>query len=359
MTSLKKVYTLICLLSVFFSFFPLATNAVTANFESTTDEALALLEEVLLIDLSKYDVTLRSHSFDNIAPPLMPKLVVEENVKYELTSEGSNVSAIFIFKNGTMAWCRISTIDGLSIHKDQQQLTNDLDTAKGVLERYQNTLGLSGFYAMRDILNTVDTLESTLKTYGNLKLEVTKQSDATSFDWFYMYAGVDTEAFSIQIQNGDVRYITNYLCLSTVGSADVKIFEDQAINLAKEYLVSFSWNATDGSGNQVEVKDFNVLDSPVNAELSMQPRESMELYPYWYIELCLDKVYPGSVSSIHVGLWADTSTIVYCQPISAGVAYPAETETNNDLIDTSLVAVIPVVLIAVIVVAFFVKKRCK
>ncbi len=151
----------------------------------------------------------------------------------------------------------------------------------------------------------------------------------------------------------------NHLCLTKVGSTEVKISEEQAVNIAKEYLKTFSWKANDGSEELVEVKDFKVLASPVKAKLSMQPRESFELYPYWYVELVLDKVYQGSVNSIHVGLWADTGTVAYCQEISAGAAYPTETETNKNTppIDIPTVAVISVAILAAAITTIVLKKK--
>ncbi|MBE3116498.1 hypothetical protein IMZ68_04770 [Candidatus Bathyarchaeota archaeon] len=356
----RKVCVCVCLIVVAFLAFPFAQAAESTAESTVPQQALSFLEEVVQLDVSKYNVTLASNSFDYIGPPILPELVVHENVKYELAAQGSKVNAIFIFKNGTIAWCSIYTIEGTPIYKEHQP-TNDLDRAKNVLERYQNTIGIPGFTSMRDLLNTVDKLESTVKTSGSMKLEITQESDTTRFEWFHGYGGVDTEALSIRIQNGNVRYITNYLCLTKVGGTEVKISEEQAVNIAREYAKSFSWKANTGSEELVEVKDFKILESPVKTKLSMQPRESFELYPYWYVELCLDKVYPGSVSSIHVGLWADTGAVNYCHEISAGAAYPPdEPQTKNTIpIGIPIVAIISVAILAIAIATIIIKKRRK
>lgn len=357
MKPLKKFYACTCLISIVLLAFPLA-NAIDSTSESTTKEALAYLEKVIQLDLSKYNITLVSHSYDNIGPPLLPELVVHEIVNYKLESEGSKISAIFRFKNETFAWCSTYVIEGSPLYIEQQADT-DLDRAKGALERFQDTIGVPGFPVMRDLLGTVDKIESTVKISGNTKLEIKQDESTTSFEWSISYGGVDTKALSITVINGNVETIMNHLCLTKVGSTEVKISEEQAVNIAKEYLKTFSWKANDGSEELVEVKDFKVLESPVKAKLSMQPRESFELYPYWYVELFLDKVYPGSVNSIHVGLWADTGAVAYCHEISAGAAYPTETETKNSPIDASIVAAILVALLAVVVASVVIKKRHK
>jgi hypothetical protein len=49
---------------------------------------------------------------------------------------------------------------------------------------------------------------------------------------------------------------------------------------------------------------------------------SKTLFPHWRIDRSLDKGYPGGVSSIAVGLWADTGTINYIQELSYGGSIP-------------------------------------
>jgi hypothetical protein len=42
----------------------------------------------------------------------------------------------------------------------------------------------------------------------------------------------------------------------------------------------------------------------------------LTLYPYWYVTLYLDKTYPGGVSEIGVGVWADTGQVASIQAIA-------------------------------------------
>ncbi len=151
-----------------------------------------------------------------------------------------------------------------------------------------------------------------------MKLEVTQDSESTRFKWSQVYNGVDTTTFNIRFLNGVLRSFTNSLCLETIGGTDVNISETQAIKIAVERAKNFSWKAGTDPNNMTEVKDFTVLESPVKAELSMQPREGTTLCPYWMVDLYLDKVYPGGVSSIEVGLWADTGEIHLIQELSYG-----------------------------------------
>ena len=89
--------------------------------------------------------------------------------------------------------------------------------------------------------------------------------------------------------------------------------EEETIVIAREYAKSFSWTA-DGE----EVKNFVILQEPVETRLWPHPRESLELVPYGYVTLHLDKVYPGNVGSIGFGIWTDQGAVSGVQTISAG-----------------------------------------
>jgi hypothetical protein len=60
----------------------------------------------------------------------------------------------------------------------------------------------------------------------------------------------------------------------------------------------------------VVVSDFTVLEEPVSAVFHPTQREEyLVLIPYWEVTLSLDKVYPGGVNRIGVGVWADTGEV--------------------------------------------------
>jgi hypothetical protein len=314
--------------------YPVVNATTESSVESNVpEEALDFMEDVAQFDLSKYNVTLISHSFDHLGPPQLPAYIVQENVYYKLEQENSKIDAVFHFRNGTFSSCMLYVNEGSPIYSITQP-DKEISKATQVFDNYLVYSGVSDFFAMRNLLNEVDKLENTVKTAGNIKLEITSESNSTKFLWSVMSSGAETKALSLRFLSGNLQGIKNYLCLTTVSDAYIGISKEEAVNIATEYASDFSWKARTNSGELIEVKNVTILDSPVKAELSMQPRDGMVLYPYWYIELCLDTVYPGGVSSIHVGLWADTGVVNYCQEISAGTAYIAD-ESETDNIQTS------------------------
>jgi hypothetical protein len=113
---------------------------------------------------------------------------------------------------------------------------------------------------------------------------------------------------------------TNFEAVFTFNNAKYETCYIQRINGTITYTQQ-SWTVGLDSSNSTEIKDFKVLNSPVQAQLGMNIRGDYA-YPYWRVDLYLDKVYPGEVSSIAVGIWADTGDVIYCQELSYGAGAP-------------------------------------
>ena len=88
------------------------------------------------------------------------------------------------------------------------------------------------------------------------------------------------------------------------------------MEIAENRLKTFSWSTVE-NGQIVEVKDFLVLDQPRTVQLLPHSRDKpLELIPYYYITFYLNKVYPGNINGIGVGIWADTGEVRDCQTLT-------------------------------------------
>jgi hypothetical protein len=133
----------------------------------------------------------------------------------------------------------------------------------------------------------------------------------------YTANGVDFAAKSLRLvfQKHFLQELSDDWSLYKVGSTQVNVSKEQAIQIARNAAKTFEWNA---SG--VQVSNFNVLAEPVSAVFFPHPRtELLTLVPYWYITLYLDRDYPGGVNSIAVGVWADTGKVANIQALSGQV----------------------------------------
>jgi len=98
----------------------------------------------------------------------------------------------------------------------------------------------------------------------------------------------------------------------------MSVSEEEAINITVEFLEDFSLGATQ-NGKLVKVTDFVMLDETVSIQLLSHTREKpLDLIPYYYVTVYLDKVHPGNVNNIGVGIWADTGAVSGYKTISAG-----------------------------------------
>jgi hypothetical protein len=113
--------------------------------------------------------------------------------------------------------------------------------------------------------------------------------------------------------------MTDGYFLYSVGNTNLAVSREQAIELAKNYVKTLTYNL---EGQQVS--GFTVADEPLSVQLVPHTRgNSVALFPYWYIELKLNQIYAGGRNVITVGIYADTQQIADVQMLSTS----AGTET--------------------------------
>ena len=131
----------------------------------------------------------------------------------------------------------------------------------------------------------------------------------------YTDKGIDFNAKSLRMtfQNNVLTALTDGYFLFTVGNTNLAITQDKAVQIAKNYVKTLTWNI-DGK----QVSGFNTLDQPVSVQFVPHPRgNSVALVPYWYVVLRLDQIYAGGINEVTVGLYADTGEVVDVQMLSS------------------------------------------
>ena len=193
-------------------------------------------------------------------------------VVYLLVSDESKLEAAFGFKNESFAHCTLWTT-GSPLYSEPQP-TNVVDVAEGLLQRYQTYTGapdfegIRDFEGMRNILDKVDATENVTATLGNVKLEVTSEPVYTIFQWGYTLNGVDFPGITLEFRKGMFCELNDVWSIYRVGSTDVNVSREEAINIALKHVETFSWNVSMGDNNPpLEVTDFNILEEQSTAEL--------------------------------------------------------------------------------------------
>ena len=164
---------------------------------SNSDQVLLFLEEVVRIDVPKYDVTMLGTS---VTHPDWLDGLAQVTGKYTLESETSKLDVLFKFRNGTLSWCLMRVIEG-SPHYLDVQSGNIREAADDFLERYQGYLGDSELEEMRNILDG-EVADNSTTIVGNLKFTMSVTSFSSYFDWRYTIEGIDCGGVDVSFHNG-------------------------------------------------------------------------------------------------------------------------------------------------------------
>jgi hypothetical protein len=195
------------------------------------------------------------------------------------------------------------------------QPTDTLLAIRELVERYEAYTGDAYLQEMLSLITDVNSENYNGATLNQTKLQVTTSGSTAQVLLIYTENGIDFSGKSLwlTLENGALIQMTDGWFLFNVGSTQVNILEQQAIQIAVNQLKDFTWNT-----NGTQVTNFNVVEEKIIAQFIPHPRtKSLALIPYWYITLPLDKVYPGEVSRIAVGVWADNGEIASIQTLSS------------------------------------------
>jgi hypothetical protein len=283
---------------------------------TSSDKGVRIIRDVVQIDVSKYQTTLLS---DTVEQRSDLGDVVEEILKYSLVNSESKIDLVLRFRNDHFSLYQLTLVEGLLQYAPiftQPQSGSVLEATKGLIERYESVTNDPYLYEMSTLLASTNETSSEL-VLGNTKLTITVNGDNSEVLLQYTANGVDFSAKSVHFvfQKHVLTEFSDDWSLYQVGSTQVSVSKDQAIQIARNAAKNFQWNA---SG--VQVSNFVVLQEPVSAVFFPHPRtELLTLVPYWYVTLYLDRVYPGGVNSITVGIWADTGEVANIQALSSQV----------------------------------------
>jgi DNA-binding transcriptional ArsR family regulator len=278
-----------------------------SNTSSNAEQAKTLLNSVLQIDTSKYQLTLKGDTVQHRADL---GGVVEEIMQYSLVNNYSRIDLTLRFRNGHFSLLQINQLEGapnFPLMYTQPQPTDVVEACRGILDRYKAAFNDSYMYPISTVMATANSNSSGL-TSGDAKLQFSAYDDYADVLLMFSNNGTDFQAKNIHLayQNKKLTEFSDDWSLFKVGSTQINISKDQAVLIAKNAAKTFSWTA-----NGMKVTSFQVLDNPVSAQFYPKPGDTdvFTLYPYWYVTLYLDKAYPNDVTQIAVGVWADSGKV--------------------------------------------------
>ena len=296
-----------------------AQNEQLLSWSTSATKAMTIIRDVVQLDASKYQATLLSNTVEARSDL---GDVIEEVIKYSFVNSFSNLELTLRFRNGHFSLFQLNQLEGFPNFPPtytNPQPTDVFQASRELIERYEAAFNEPYLNEMSVLLGSVDgtNVEQTL---GNTKLKVSNYGDDAEIFLYYTVNGIDFSPKSVHIvfENHAIRELSDDWSFYTIGNAQVNISKEQAIEIARDAVKGFTWNA---SGAQIST-NFNVLDEPVSVAFFPHPRtEPLTLIPYWYVTLYLDRTYPGGVNMVTVGVWADNGDVANIQALS-GQATP-------------------------------------
>ena len=288
-----------------------AKNQQLLSWGTGTDKAITFIRDVAQIDMTHYQASLLS---DTVQYRSDLGGVLEEIIKYSLTSADSKIDVILRFRDNHFSRYQLYLDEGSPVYA-QPQPNDALAASTSLLERYKIYTSNSYLQDISSLMASVKNAGDNGTTLNNTKLQITSSPISDQVLLMYTENNVDFSAKSLRIvlQNHLLIELTDGWFLLTIGSTIVNISQQQAIQIAEDYVKNYTWNA-----NGTEISNFTVVESAVSALFAPHPRDQfLALIPYWYITLPLDKVYPGDVNVIAVGVWADNGVVANVQELSS------------------------------------------
>jgi predicted transcriptional regulator len=265
---------------------------------------LPILSDVIHLDMTKYKTSLLG---DTVEYRSGFGNVIEETMRYSLTSDGSNIEVSLRLRNNHFSRYQLFIDEeGSSPIYSQPQPTNLLTASKDILQRYKSYTNESYLEDMISLLSSANILEGNGTILDHTKLTISTSGDTVEIMLLYIENGVDFAPKSVRLvfENQILRELLDGWFLFSIGNTEINFSQSEAIEIARNAAPDFTWNY-----NGVEVGNFTVLQQPVSVDFHPSPKNGLALVPYWFVTLYLDKTYPGGVSRLGVGVWADTGQV--------------------------------------------------
>jgi hypothetical protein len=310
MNSIKKVVlTLLLAMLLVVSFANIVTASpppqiLTEEDKILVNNALQFLTDVANINTSSYQT--KVHVANGA-----PGVYSGKTLKFNLSSATSLLDVLAEFTYGKLFWCTIRPIKG-SPALNHPASSDVLNAAKDTLDKLQAFSARDYLPTFQNMLNSITELQNSKTTNGGYTQEIATSGNTLKISWEPFANGLSNpqNKLTFEFKNGNLEFFCNYLDMYQIGSSEVKISEEQAIQIAAERARAFSW-----AQDNETVSNVTVLDKIAIASISLQNRGNNTLYPKWNILLPLDKEYPGGITAFRATIWADTGEISYFTPI--------------------------------------------
>jgi len=281
---------------------------------TTPQKGLNILQEVFGLKLEKYTITTQENN------PEFPWFgdTQLEDISYILTSKESKLHINLFFTNGNLYSLYVFENQGVS---ELKQATNNLASAQTFLTTYQKYSTNPLFGELKASLDTIDVDKNYTKTTNDKVLEITvyENTNKTVFKWYYTTNGATapyTKVISLSFTDGYITSFNSKWDLYPIGSTEVTLSREDAIEVALETAKHHNWTVPIGA-DVFDPLRFNPTQSISWISLNFDgsrgadnPRSKniLELYPVWLVGIVFNEAF-GELYGVEVAIWADTHEV--------------------------------------------------
>jgi hypothetical protein len=245
------------------SAYAMLTPSAHAQEITAKTKALTVINQVAGVDLTKYTAN-ATLDVNGSYLGLLPT----ENIRYTLSSAGSQIKMLATFTNGSLQM--IDVLENVGSPRMTAPAASVARMAQAFLLNYQSYSANSFYGQLASMLNQAAPTQNSTTTIGNLNFNITTTTgnsslgNSTTFTWSYTSNGVDADCkcVSISYENSFLKDFIDTWNLYPIGSTTVNLSEQQAETIAMSNAKTYSW--TVGSGNETHlINKFNVTEPKV------------------------------------------------------------------------------------------------
>ncbi|MDI9577879.1 MAG: hypothetical protein QM398_07085 [Thermoproteota archaeon] len=334
---MRKILTIFALIVLISSSSYALMPSVNAAEVSNQQKGLTVLSDVLGLTLADYNTTVQIYPTDSYLG-----VIPQEIIRYRLEAPSNTMDVLYTFADGRPRMIQVLENKGTPY---LAKTTSDvLEMTKSILNKYEGYSKSQYYTELLSMIEDTKSNENSTIISENTKLEITTIDNTSTFRWTYIANGVEApdKCVVLHYQDGFLGYFIDNWSIYNIGSTDLSLSEDQAIEIAMKAAAKFSWKIGTGE-NAFEVKDFNVTQAMVRQTVFISPiytetardQDPLTLYPIRHVWVSLDKFYPGNVYGIEVYIWADTQEVCHIQERVSTID-PQLVASFNDERDKSL-----------------------
>jgi hypothetical protein len=280
---------------------------------SANDQALALsfLKNVIQLDLSKYTLTFAYDTPSN-SNGFSTDYLGCGLIHWGLGETTANAS--FTISNNSITSFSLEPTGGSLFFTSP--ISNSFDSAKRIMQNYQTWTNDSDVNKMINLLNSAGSEKNVTEQSDNIDLGILKTSEQTSFAWSYTYNGTNYSSLELVFQDFIGRPFISFADnrgIYKIGNTNVNISQQQAIQIAQDFVRNLSYPINYGNGTIITVGHLSINETNSVANLSTTSWGTLTLYPYWNVQIALNQNYPGETYAVTLGIWANNGTVFNAQ----------------------------------------------